>query len=94
MLKVEVTTQAFDKVSGTSAKTGKDYSFIKQQAHIFLNGEKYPEKFEITHEREQDVLSPGIYVLDIEKAVTVDRFGGVALDGRKLVFRPVAAKAD
>lgn len=92
-LKVEITTQSLDKVAGTSKNSGKDFCFYKQTAHVFLNGEKYPEKFEITHDDEKGALPAGVYSVDIEKAVTVDRFNGLGLDGRKLVFRSSAEQA-
>ncbi len=86
MLKVEITTQEIDKVSGVSKNSGKDFCFYKQSAHVFLNGAKYPERFEITLNDEKEVLAPGVYSLNVEQAVSVDRFGGLGIDGRKLHF--------
>lgn len=91
MLKIEITSSAFEQFSGTS-KAGKDYCFLKQAAHVFLNGAKYPEKFELTFNDQKEILQPGLYTVDIEKAVVVDRFGGLAIDGRKLQLIPAATR--
>lgn len=92
-IRVFVESAETDEFKGTSARTGKDFCFFKQKAHVFLHGSRFPERIELTHNSPSDSLRPGDYTLDVEQALSVDRYGGLAIDSRKLVFVPAAPKA-
>ncbi|SIQ24686.1 single-stranded DNA-binding protein [Marinobacterium stanieri] len=92
-IRVYVESSATEQVSGTSSKSGKNYCFYKQPVHAFIGTSKFPEKIEISHDSADRALRPGEYTLDVEAALSVDRFGGLGIDARKLVFVPAAPKA-
>jgi hypothetical protein len=87
-LKVEIESRDVELFSGNSKTTGKPYAFYKQTAHVFLDDSKYPKQFEITHDNEHEALAEGEYLLDLNQAARIDRFGGLVIDTRKLVFVP------
>ncbi len=92
-LRVEVDSANTSEFKGTSTRTGKDFCFYKQTAYVFLPGSRFPEKIELSHDNPSHALLAGTYSLDVEQAVAVDRFGGLGIDSRKLVFVPAAPKA-
>lgn len=92
-IRVFVESAETDEFKGTSGRTGKDFCFYKQKAHVFLHGSRFPERIELAHNSPSDALRPGDYTLDVEQALAVDRFGGLGIDSRKLVFVPAVPKA-
>ncbi len=92
-IRVYVESAQTEEFSGTSQRTGKAFCFHKQAVHAFLPGSKFPKEIELAHDRPDLALRPGEYTLDIESALTVDRFGGLGIDSRKLEFVPAAPKA-
>jgi hypothetical protein len=89
-IKIDVQSHETEVFSGNSARTGKPFCFYKQEAFAFTGDGKYPEKIEITHDRPEDALPVGEYFVDLNQAVSVDRFGSLGIDTRKMVFVPAS----
>lgn len=92
-IRVYVESANTEEFSGTSTRTGKAFCFYKQAVHAFLPGSKFPKEIELAHDSADRALRPGEYSLDVEAALTVDRFGGLGIHSRKLQFVPAAPKA-
>jgi hypothetical protein len=91
-IRVYVESAKTEEFSGTSTRTGKNFCFFKQAVHAFLPGSKFPKEIELAHDTADKALRPGEYSLDVEAALTVDRFGGLGIDSRKLQFVPAESK--
>ena len=86
MIRITVAQSTVRELSGTSKTTGKPYHMRFQNAYAFTvdkdgNTPPYPEKFEISLDREQAPYSPGEYQLH-PSAVYVDRDGRLACSPR------------
>lgn len=92
-IRVFVESPNCEKFEGVSQRTGKSFCFHKQQVHVFLNGSRFPEKIELAHDNPANALRPGEYSLDVEKALSVGRFGDLGIDSRKLEFVPAEPKS-
>lgn len=83
----EIDSANCEHKEGTSNKTGKDYSFYLQKGYVFMKADdRYPEAIELSHDKLADALQPGVYVMDLSKAIYLDRFKNFALDMRNAVF--------
>lgn len=73
--------------SGKSKKTGNDYSIREQEG----SGEnsRFRQPVRVTLGDNQPAYEPGVYELDFEKALQVDRYGGISL-ARQLPLKRVA----
>lgn len=60
--------------SGTSGKTGKQYSINKQEAWLHV-GNPYPERIAITLEANATPYAPGLYEIDYQKSIIVNQYG-------------------
>lgn len=94
MIKITVAQSTVRELSGTSAKTGKAYSMRFQTGYAHTvdkdgNTPPYPEKFEISLDREQQPYAPGEYQLH-PSAVYIDRDGRLACSPR---LTPIKARA-
>lgn len=92
-IRVIVETADTEEFSGNSKRTDKPFCFHKQAVHAFIGGSRFPKEIEIAHDRPDQSLRPGEYSVDVEQALTVDRFGGLSIDARKLKFVPSEPKA-
>lgn len=81
-----------ENTAGTSQRTGKPYSINKQKAYLFADDSPYPEKIELNLEDAQPPYNVGKYYVDLNKAVSIDRFGTIGVDTRKLKLHPVTEK--
>jgi hypothetical protein len=90
-LVVEITDTEVTNQSGTSGKTGKDYSINKQEGWAYIGGAPYPQRIEITLQDNQPAFPVGKYSLDLNKAAFVGGFNQLGLDGRKMKFNPILA---
>lgn len=63
---------------GNSKSTGKPYEIVNQIGHLF-NGEKYPTKVKVRLKSESDKMEPGIYLIDLQKALWVDKYSGIQI---------------
>lgn len=89
MLRIEITSSAFETISGISKKTGQPFSFRQQLAHIHKPGEKYPTPFKINLKDDQNPHPAGNYSLAAD-AVYVDNNGKLSITPR-LAPAPAAA---
>lgn len=92
-LLIEFHTTDVVNMSGTSQRTGKDYSINKQLGYLFLNGSPYPEKIELTLNDGQPPYNIGKYYVDLNQAASIDRFGSIGIDARNLKLHLVTEKA-
>lgn len=99
-MKVQIMSCELKPVNGTSAKTGKPYSFRKQEGYAFTVDSKtgqphpYPLRFEITIDNDQSPYPVGHYTVS-ETSFYVDRYGKLSLSPRLEPIRtanPAAAK--
>jgi len=99
-MKVQIMNGEVKPVNGTSAKTGKPYSFKKQEGYAFTIDPKtgqphpYPIRFEIMLDNDQLPYPAGNYTVS-ETSFYVDRFGKLSLSPRLEPIRtanPAAAK--
>lgn len=94
MIKITVAQSTVRELSGTSAKTGKPYALRFQTGYAHTvdkdgNTPPYPEKFEISLDRDQQPYTPGEYQLH-PSAVYIDRDGRLACSAR---LTPIKARA-
>lgn len=78
--------------SGTSKRTGKAYSIRKQEAWYHDKKAPYPSRIEVNLEDGQPAYVAGLYIVDFDHSVYVDRFGSLQL-GRLILMRQ-ASKAE
>lgn len=75
---IEITSDATRTRSGTSGRTGRDYSIEEQDAWLHKPGQAYPDRICITLEKGQVPYRPGNYNLAAESFYP-DRYGGLAV---------------
>ncbi|NAZ17939.1 DNA-binding protein [Glutamicibacter soli] len=76
--------------SGVSERTGKPYTIREQQALMFREGERYPERIKVTLDEGMSAYQPGRYTLS-DASFSVSRFG--AMQVRPLLLRIASEKA-
>lgn len=86
MIRITVAQTTIRELSGVSSKTGKPYAMRFQNAYAFSqdregNTPPFPEKFEISLDRDQTPYAPGDYTLQ-PSAIYVDRDGRLAISPR------------
>lgn len=82
-IKIEIENAQIATRSGTSERTGKPYIIREQQALLFRDGERYPERIKVNLDEGMSAYIPGIYVLS-DASFSVSRFG--ALQVRPLLL--------
>lgn len=65
--------------SGTSNRTGKPYSIRKQEGWFHSKTEPYPSKVELNLADNQPPYAPGLYQIDFDQSVFVDRYNSLQL---------------
>lgn len=63
MIRIEIESQAIQTRSGVSSKSGNPYTIREQNALVFREGEKYPERIKINLDDGQTPYAPGLYSL-------------------------------
>lgn len=91
VIKVEVESDFVDSRGGMSAKN-KPYEIHEQKVWMFLNS-KFPKEVSLNLPAADKALAPGMYEVDIAPALEVGDYGRLAIDARKLQFRPLLAAA-
>ncbi len=86
---IEITSAETQNISGTSAKTGKPYSFNKQNAFLHT-ADKYPTPFELTLFDDARPYAPGKYHL-AEASLQVDRNGRLIVNPVLIAITPAKA---
>lgn len=89
-MKIEIAKADAELIQGTSAATGRAYSFKKQDAFVSLPGKKYPVEFQLTLDADQPPYPVGVYTLNPE-SLYVDNKGRLSV-GRVLLV-PMAANS-
>jgi len=92
MLHIEIASEDIELIEGNSKKTGKPYSIRKQQAWVFLPGDKYPTEIGLNLEEDQPAFPNGMYELHATSAY-VDRYKNLQLGNIKLTPRKSAKAA-
>ncbi|MEO8059067.1 MAG: single-stranded DNA-binding protein [Burkholderiales bacterium] len=93
MIKITVAQTTVKELSGTSKTTGKPYHMRFQNAYAFTvdregNTPPYPEKFEISLDKDAAPYAPGDYTLH-PSALYLDRDGRLACSPR---LTPIKAR--
>ncbi len=83
MIKIEIQNPTVENVAGTSSRTGKPFSFNKQEAYAHIPGQHYPQRIELTLEDNSTGYPAGNYTIQPE-SLYVDRFGRLQLGQLKL----------
>lgn len=75
-MKVEV-SGPIDIKEGIGKNSGRPYRIASQDAHIHLEGEKYPvpTKINISEADHPKGYPQGVYEIDIDRSVSVGRYG-------------------
>jgi len=108
-MKIEISKSDVNKKLIPSKKEpGKKMTFFEQPAHLYQKGQKYPIPFVISIPRQEDTapdgtivcfppLAEGIYNLDLETVVQIDRYDGLAINSyemyeemKKATFKPMS----
>jgi len=92
-IKIEIQSMAVDQIAGTSQKTGKQYSFCKQEAWFHNGKDPYPSKIELMVDRPDKAYAVGIYSLD-PASVYVDRNNRLAVSPILVPVAPAVQAAD
>lgn len=87
---IEIENAQITTRSGTSERTGKPYTIREQQALMFREGERYPERIKVTLDEGMSAYPPGLYTLS-DASFSVSRFG--AMQVRPLLLRIASEKA-
>lgn len=80
-IKIEITSQEVRVRSGTSKKSGNQYSLREQEAYLHKPGQQYPHPIKITLDDNQPAYPVGVYELTPESFYP-DRFGALAVRPR------------
>lgn len=64
-VEIKPSQETVDRRSGTSSKTGKEYSIIEQRAYVHL-GADYPQQIKINLEEGQPPYRAGMYQLSLD----------------------------
>lgn len=75
---IEITSDVTRTRSGTSQKTGRNYSIEEQDAWLHKPGQAYPDRIRITLEDGQVPYRPGNYNLGADSFFP-DRFGALSV---------------
>lgn len=78
-LKIEVKTTDVETFSGIAAASKKPYTINKQAAWLHTPTEPYPTKIELMLKDATKPYQLGVYGIDFEKSVYVDRNGRMAI---------------
>lgn len=87
---IEVENAQIVTRSGVSERTQKPYTIREQQALMFREGERYPERIKVTLDEGMSAYPPGRYTLS-DASYTVSRFGAIQV--RPLLLRLAVEKA-
>ena len=87
---IEVENAQIVTRSGVSDRTGKPYTIREQQALMFREGERYPERIKVTLDEGMSAYPPGRYTFS-DASYVVSRFGAPTL--RPLLVRIPSDKA-
>lgn len=83
MAHVKITSSSHTdmQLSKGTSKAGKPYEFYKAPAKLITvnDGDEETEKCVLTVNAKEDLPAPGIYDLNLDKALFVDRFGGIGV---------------
>ena len=95
MIRIDIAQATVRELSGISAKNGKPYALRFQTGYAFTqdkdgNVPPYPEKFEISLDRDAAPYVVGSYQLH-PSAVYVDRDGRLACSPRLTLIKKLAA---
>src|SRR5690606_30750246 len=86
-LVIEIESTAVSEKKGTSQRTQKDYKIREQQALMFKEGSRYPDKVKIVVPEGREHYPVGRYQLSDESFVP-SRFGAIEV---RPVLVPIAA---
>jgi len=86
MLRFEIESQQIATRSGISSKTQKPYTIREQNALLFRDGEKYPERVKITLDDGTTPYPVGNYQLH-DLSYSVNRYGALQV---RPVLSPLA----
>jgi hypothetical protein len=90
LLNFEVESDFVESRSGVSAK-GKEYEIHTQKVWVYL-GSKFPKEMQLSLDKPEHAIKPGLYAADLLPALDVGDFGKLVVDVRKLrLFAPAAA---
>lgn len=87
---IEVENAQIVTRSGVSERTQKPYTIREQQALMFREGERYPERIKVTLDEGTSAYPPGRYTLS-DASFTVSRYGAIQV--RPLLLRIASEKA-
>lgn len=76
-MRITISSTEVTSKSGTSQKTGKPWSIREQACSAENSRMRVPAILTLGHNQEPH--APGIYEVDFEQALQVDRFGGFSL---------------
>jgi len=97
MIKIEVSSAAFDQKAGVSARTGKPYSIREQEAWAFLTdrdgkAQPHPSRIRISLRDDEQAYAPGMYQLD-PSSVYVGDFNQLNIRARLRPLQPAVQRA-
>lgn len=90
-LKFEIKAATVETLNVTRKRDGQQFTLRKQEAWIDT-GKAYPQRVELTLDRDQGPYPPGEYVLSGD-SIYVDRNGRLAINPRLIPANPVTAHA-
>jgi hypothetical protein len=87
-IKVRIKTTTFDTKSGTSNRTGKDYSIREQSAFVLIGDLILPLVLSLG--RDQPVYGEGLYEV-LDESFTTGEYGDLRVGKRGLKLKQLAA---
>lgn len=67
-------------------KDGRKWKMVSQLQYWFLPGQAYPEEINVTLPDGVQPYPDGEYELELENAISKDRYGAPSIDSRKLAL--------
>lgn len=89
-IRIEIENSQILTRSGVSERTGKPYTIREQNALMFKDGEKYPERIKVNIDEGMSAYQPGFYAF-ADASYGVSRYGAPQL--RPVLVRIQADKA-
>lgn len=77
-IRIEIENSTTNVRAGKSSRTGRDYEIREQQALMFREGERYPDKVKINIPDGRAAYAPGVYTLH-SSSYRTSRFGNIEL---------------
>lgn len=90
-IKIEVMSPAVETFSGLAKESKKPYTINKQAGWLHNPAEPYPTKIDLMLKDASKPYAVGVYTIDLDKSLYVDRNGRLAITPVLIPATPAAS---